>query len=153
MKTIIRRGTIAVTVVGMALALAGVALAVKSSAWDGNTSQPYGTTGMPFSLVTSHNKVTVIYYGANYTGNSTRCANADSPDAQRLDPNTGFRGFTIKHDKFGGRFNEGRGDQISVGGQFKGNTVSGSFSESFSVQGIHCHTGRVTFSAKPGDLI
>ena len=79
MKSFVRRGTIVVAVAGVALALAGVALAVKSSAWDGNTSQPNGTSGMPFSLVTSHNKVTLIYYGANYTGNSTLCARAWKP--------------------------------------------------------------------------
>ena len=151
MTRIVRSCAITAVVVGVALALAAGALAAKSGIWDGSTSQTFGTGALPISLEVSHNKVTVIFYGANYTGNSTRCARADGPDAQRLDPNTGFKGFKIKHNKFGGRFNAGSGDQISLGGQFKGNTVSGSFSESFSVEGIHCHTGRVTFSAKPGD--
>ncbi len=134
----------------LALALAGAALAVKSGIWAGNTNQSYGGGVMPFSLQVSHNKVTVVYFGSSFTGTSSRCALSDSPDAQRLDPNTGFKGLAIKHGKFGGKFTVS-GERVSLSGQFHGQALSGSFTDSFTVAGIHCTTGKVSFTAKPGN--
>jgi hypothetical protein len=150
MARIVRLGGSLLAATALALTLAGTAFAVKSGIWDGNTNQSYSGSAMPFSLQVSRNKVTVVYFGADFTGTSSRCALSDSPDAQRLDPNTGFKGLTIKHGKFGGRFTAS-GEHVSLSGQFHGQSLSGSLTDSFTVAGIHCTTGKVSFSAKPGN--
>jgi hypothetical protein len=152
MKRIIRAGAVATALAGLALALASVALAVKSGVWDGTTNQTYAGGAMPFSLEVAHNKVTVIYFGADFTGSAAGCANSDSPDAQRLDVNRGFRGFKIKHGKFGGKITVS-GEQISFNAKFHGQALSGAFTDSYAVGNIHCSTGKVSFSAKPGNAL
>lgn len=104
---------------------------------------------MPLALEVSHNKVEVIYYGADFTG-SSGCASVDNPDAQRLDPNTGFRGIAIKHNAFAAKFKDASGEHISISGHFKGKTLSGSLTDSFASAGLTCSTGKVSFTAKPG---
>jgi hypothetical protein len=158
MRSISRSSVVAVAVTALALVLAGTALGVKSGVWDGTTSQVNRESGyaMPFSFETNgHNKVTVIYYGGNWVGSSADCARADGPDGDRLDPNTGFRGFPIKHNRFGGSVTLGGSEHVTLHGQFKGKDVSGSFTDSFTERlptgKIHCSTGKVRFSAKPGD--
>jgi hypothetical protein len=157
MRRISRSGATAAGVAALGLVLAGSALGVKSGVWDGNTSQLNRQSGyaMPFSFETdSHNKVTVIYYGGDWTGNSKSCAQADGPDGERLDQNTGFKGFSIKHDKFGGSVLVAGSEHVTLHGQFKGNDVSGSFTDSFTDKlptgKVHCSTGKVRFEAKPG---
>jgi hypothetical protein len=152
MKRILHAGMIAMALAGLSLASASVALAVKSGVWDGTTNQSYTGGAMPFSLEVSHNKVTVIYFGADFTGSTSGCANSDSPDAQRLDVNRGFKGFKIKHGKFGGKITVS-GEQISFSGKFNGQAVSGTFTDSYAVGSIHCSTGKVSFSAKPGNAL
>ncbi len=152
MKRIFRSGAVVIALAGLALALANVALAVKSGDWDGTTNQTYSGHAMPFSLQVSHNKVTVIYFGADFTGSNSRCANSDSPDAQRLDVNRGFKGFKIKHEKFGGKITVS-GEHISFNAQFHGQTLSGTFTNSYAVGSIHCSTGKVSFSATPGNTL
>ncbi len=151
MARIVRLGGPVLTAASVALTLAGTAFAVKSGIWDGNTNQSYSGGAMPFSLQVSRNKVTVVYFGADFTGTSSRCALSGSTDAQRLDPNTGFKGLTIKHGKFGGRFTASGSEHVSLSGQFHGQSLSGSLTDSFTVAGIHCTTGKVSFSAKPGN--
>lgn len=145
----VRRSAIIAIAASVLLACCGVAFAAKSGRWSGATSQTYSGGGMPFALEVSHKKVTVIYYGADFTG-SAGCANVDSPDAQRLDPNTGFKGIAIKHEKFAAKFKDAADEQISISGQFKGKTLSGSLSDSFASAGLSCSTGKVSFTAKPG---
>ena len=151
MRRIVRVGGSVLAVASLALALAGAAFAVKSGVWDGNTNQSYGSAAMPFSLQVSRNKVTVVYFGADFTGTSSRCALSDGPDAQRLDPNTGFKGLMIKHGRFGGKFTVSGSEHVSLSGQLRGQSLSGSLTDSFTVAGIHCTTGKVSFSAKPGN--
>jgi hypothetical protein len=158
MRCISRTSAIAAGVAAVGLVLAGSALGVKSGVWDGTTSQLNKQSGyaMPFSLETNgHNKVTVIYYGGDWTGNSKSCAQADGPDGERLDPNTGFKGFPIKHHKFGGSVTVGGTEHVTLHGQFKGKDVSGSFTDEFTDKlpggTVRCSTGKVRFSAKPGD--
>jgi hypothetical protein len=142
-------GAVLGALAAVVLASAGAAFATKSGVWSGSTNQPYNGGGMPFALQVSKGRVTAIFYGANFTG-SSQCAESDSPDAQRLDPNTGFAGLKIKHRKFAAKFEDSYGEHITVSGRFKGRNLTGSFSDSFSTAGIHCSTGKVRFTAKPG---
>jgi hypothetical protein len=148
MRSKLRIGATVVAVAALALVFAAVAFAVKGGVWSGHTSQKYTDGSEPFAIQVSHNKITKIYYGAEYSGGSG-CKNLGSPSAGRLLPGDGFKGFKIKHGKFSGKTIHA-GDHVSVSGKFSGTKVTGTLKDSFSSAGLSCSTGSVTFSAKPG---
>jgi hypothetical protein len=146
-------GAIAIAVTGISLLLATPAGAVKSGIWSGTTKQTYmgpeTTSQMPIGLQIKQGVVIAIDFGADFKGNSPECAVTDGPDAERLEVNTGFKGFEIKHERFTGTVTV-QGQTVAVKGQFKGKHLRGSLTDSYKVFSTHCSTGRVPFTAKPG---
>jgi hypothetical protein len=151
MRSIVRR-IVSVAAV-LLFVLAGVADGASSGLYAGRTDQRAHGANLAFSLTVTGQGAQEVYgieYDADYTGNSRLCSRRFDGSLTSIAP-----ALIIKHGAFGATKvkNGSRLDLVTgLHGQFHGNTVSGSFTETFTAtrphrRPIRCTTGKVTFTA------
>ena len=152
MRHTVWRSTMLAGAGALYLLVPSAALAVKSGVWSGTTSQTNLSNHSPMQITfeVSANRITVLDFGADFSGRSG-CSAVDSAYAERLASKNGFAGLKIVRNHFGsGNAHPNSGDHISITGEFNGSKATGSLTDSFATGTEHCSTGKVSFSAKPG---
>ncbi len=147
---------VVVVAVGCALALpsATLAAAVANGEYSGTSSQSGATGHYAFGLDVSGAKITRGDYTANYKGNSA-CVRDSGVRTIWGQGIKGGKAVTIKNGKFSANDRIYAGDYLKISGKFVGDTVSGSFDETFTsgtvvngrVHDYTCTSGKVTFTA------
>jgi hypothetical protein len=153
MSSVARRlVTVTVALAGLLTFIAvavAVAVAAQPSQYGGTTSQKQ--SGKPFrmTVAASHGALTNVQLTANVTKGIPICA-LDSE--QSLVFSKG-KAKIDTHEKFAGKFTDGRGDSMTIEGHVKGTGITGSLiiDSTGGIQGTHtCNSGKVTFSARAG---
>jgi hypothetical protein len=148
--SVVRR-TVLLALCGLVV-LAGVTLASTGGAYTGTTSQTYSGRALKFGLTATGTMVTSVGINAVFTAGRSKCASFFL-FGDNLARSLGFKGFRIKNHKFSAKaYSVSGSERLTIEGQFKGKTVTGSFTDLWHTAGgsasVHCGTGKVNFEAR-----